>query len=47
MELDTPHNYFTLWMITPSRNLVGTRPVDHLKTDPLPLLHALESYRWR
>lgn len=47
MELDLPHNYFTLWMITPSRALAGNRPVDHLKKDPTPLLRALEAYRWR
>jgi hypothetical protein len=47
MELDIPHNYFTVWMIIPSRELAGTRPVDHLKTDPAPLLRALESFRWR
>jgi len=41
MELDIPHNYFTVWMITPSRDLAGTRPVDHLKKDPAPLLRAL------
>lgn len=47
MELDIPHNYFALWMITPCRALAGTRPVDHLKKDPTPLLRALEAYRWR
>jgi hypothetical protein len=47
MELGIPHNYFTVWMITPSRDLAGTRPVDHLKDDPAPLLRALEAYRWR
>jgi hypothetical protein len=47
MELQIPHNYFTLWMVTPSRALAGARPVDHLKGDPAPLLRALESYRWR
>jgi hypothetical protein len=47
MELDIPHNYFTVWMVTPSPDLAGTRPVDHLKTNPDPLLRALESYRWR
>jgi hypothetical protein len=47
MELDIPHNYFTLWMITGSRALAGTRPVDHLKKDPAPLFRALEAYRWR
>jgi hypothetical protein len=47
LELDIPHNYFTLWMVTPSRVLAGARPVDHLKGGPAPLLRALESYRWR
>jgi hypothetical protein len=47
MELQIPHNYFTLWMVTPSRELAGARPVDHLKGDPAPLLRALESYRGR
>lgn len=41
-----PHNYFTLWMATPSRGLGGTRPVDQLEKDPTPLLRALESHRW-
>jgi hypothetical protein len=47
MELGIPHNYFTVWMVTPSRDLSRTRPVDHLKGDPTPLLRALESFRWR
>lgn len=47
MELDIPHNYFTVWMITPSRELAGTRPVDHLKGGTAPLLRALEGFRWR
>jgi hypothetical protein len=47
LELQIPHNYFTLWMVTPSRALAGARPVDHLKGGPAPLLRALESYRWR
>jgi hypothetical protein len=47
MELQIPHNYFTVWMVTTSRDLAGARPVDHLKGDPAPLLRALESYRWR
>ena len=46
MELKTPHNYFTLWMATPSRALAGTRPVDQLEKNPAPLLLALESHRW-
>lgn len=36
MELNIPHNYFTIWMVTPSRDLAGSRPVDHLKGNPLP-----------
>ena len=47
MELEIPHNYFAAWMITPSKALGGTRPVDHLKGGPAPLLGAMESYRWR
>ena len=47
MELSIPHNYFTAWMTTPTRDLAGTRPVDHLTTGPAPRLRALESYRWR
>jgi hypothetical protein len=47
MELQIPHNYFTLWMVTSSRALAGARPVDQLKGSPAPLLRALESYRWR
>jgi hypothetical protein len=46
LERQIPHNYFTLWMVTPSRDLTGTRPVDHLKTNPTHLLPALESCRW-
>jgi hypothetical protein len=47
LELQIPHNYFTLWMVTPSRELAGIRPVDHLKGGPAPLIRALESFRWR
>jgi len=47
MELQIPHNYFTVWMVTPSREHAGARPVDHLKADPAPLLRAVESFRWR
>ncbi|WP_104141252.1 DUF2384 domain-containing protein [Arthrobacter sp. ZGTC131] len=45
MELKIPHNYFTAWMFTPSRELGGARPVDVLKDsrDPLPLRRALEA----
>ncbi|BCW73664.1 hypothetical protein [Arthrobacter sp. NicSoilB8] len=47
MELQIPHNYFTLWMVTTSGDLAGARPVDRLKADPAPLLRALESCRRR
>jgi hypothetical protein len=43
MELQIPHNYFTVWMITPFRDLAGSRPVDLLKCSPAPLFHALEA----
>jgi hypothetical protein len=43
MELNIPHNYFTAWMITPSADLGGARPVDSLPH--LPQLHlALERF---
>jgi hypothetical protein len=47
MELQIPHNYFTVWMVTPSQDLAGVRPVDLLKTNPSPLLRTLEAFRWR
>lgn len=43
MELKIPHNYFTVWMITPSRELGGTRPVDVLRGSRAPLRRALEA----
>jgi hypothetical protein len=44
MELKIPHNYFTVWMITPSRDLGGARPVDVLKDSRAALLRrALEA----
>jgi hypothetical protein len=30
LEAKVPHNYFALWMMTPARELSGTRPVDCL-----------------
>ncbi|MDP9696151.1 UNVERIFIED_ORG: hypothetical protein J2X79_003730 [Arthrobacter globiformis] len=30
LEAKVPHNYFALWMMTPARELSGTRPVDRL-----------------
>ncbi|MFF2243739.1 hypothetical protein ACFVTM_06110 [Arthrobacter sp. NPDC058130] len=47
LELEIPHNYFTVWMVTASGELAGSRPVDLLKGSPAPLLRALESSRWR
>lgn len=46
MELKVPHNYFTPWMITPSTNLEGARPVD-LLNDSLRLRSALEVFARR
>jgi hypothetical protein len=43
MELKIPHNYFTVWMITPSRELGGARPVDVLQDSRAPLRRALEA----
>jgi hypothetical protein len=39
-------NYFTVWIITPSGALSGSRPVDHLDNGPSTLLRALESLSW-
>jgi hypothetical protein len=44
MELSIPHNYFTVWMVSPSRDLGGGRPVDLLRNSPAPLLHALDAF---
>jgi hypothetical protein len=43
MELKIRHNHFTLWMITPSDSLAGSRPVALLDNGASPLLRALES----
>jgi hypothetical protein len=44
MELKIPHNYFTVWMVTPSGSLLaGSRPVDLLDGGPQPLFRALET----
>jgi hypothetical protein len=43
MELKIPHNYFTVWMVTPSSSLGGSRPVDVLDSGPQPLFRALET----
>lgn len=47
MELKIPHNHFTVWMVTPSRDLAGGRPVDLLKTGPAPLFRALDAFSRR
>jgi hypothetical protein len=47
MNVDVPHNYSTIWMVTTSKDLAGARPVDHLKGNPAPLFRALESFRRR
>jgi hypothetical protein len=44
LELGIPHNCFTAWMITPSRVLTDSRPVDLLKTSPTSLLRPLEAF---
>lgn len=44
LELQIPHNYFTAWMVTPSRDLAGSRPVDLLKNSRAPLLRTLEAF---
>jgi hypothetical protein len=44
LDLQIPHNYFTAWIVTPSRDLAGARPVDLLKTSPAPVLRALEAF---
>ncbi|MDR6508110.1 hypothetical protein [Arthrobacter oryzae] len=44
MELNVPHNYFTVWMVTPSRDLGGGRPVDLLRNRAGPLPHALDAF---
>lgn len=43
MELKIPHNYFTVWMITPYKELGGARPVDVLKDSRAPLQRSLEA----
>jgi hypothetical protein len=46
MELKVPHNYFSAWMVTPSTDLAGARPVD-LLSDPVRLRAALEVFASR
>lgn len=44
MELKIPHNYFTVWMITPAKSLAGARPVDLLDTRPSAIFPALDAF---
>lgn len=44
MALKIPHNYFTVWMVTPSSTLSGSRPVDLLDSEPTALVPALEAF---
>jgi len=46
MQLKIPHNYFAAWMVTPSTDLAGSRPVD-LLSDPVRLRSALEVFASR
>jgi hypothetical protein len=43
MDLKIAHNYFTVWMVTPSGSLAGSRHVDLLDSGPQPLFRALET----
>jgi hypothetical protein len=43
MELKVPHNYFTVWMVTPSGSLAGSRPVNLLNSGTQTLFRALET----
>lgn len=44
MDLTIAHNYFAAWMITPTRALNGSRPVDVLDGPTPPLFKALEAF---
>jgi hypothetical protein len=47
MDRQVPHNYFTGWMVTRSRDLGGARPVDCVNTASAPLLDTLEAFHLR
>ena len=36
MALKIPHNCFAAWMVSPSRTIAGSRPVDLLNSPPHP-----------
>ncbi len=42
LELDVGHNYFSAWMVTPTRYLEGNRPV-HLLHEKVRVMEALEA----
>lgn len=44
MELKIHHNYFAIWMVTPSGSLDESRPVDLLESGHEPLFRALETF---
>lgn len=44
MELRIAHNYFSVWLTTPSPELEGRRPVDIIQNSTPPLLDALEKF---
>lgn len=47
MDAKMAHNYFTAWMVTPSRTLSNSRPVDLLETDARRLSNALSQFLGR
>ena len=44
MALKIPHNCFSAWMVTPSKTLAGSRPVDVLNDPPPSLFLVLEIF---
>lgn len=44
MALKIPHNCFAAWMVSPSKTLAGSRPVDHLEDPPSSLFLELEAF---
>lgn len=44
MALKVPHNCFAAWMVSPSKTLGDSRPVDLLDSSPYSLLPDLEAF---
>lgn len=44
MALKIPHNCFAVWMVSPSKPLSGSRPVDLLEGPRPPLFRALDAF---